>query len=294
MKSRYIFLAILVFFLIFVRIGPDKQPLSQWIKSTSSHHQQQNGHAADDSHAVAHWSYDGEGGPAHWGSLSEGNTLCDAGKKQSPVDLPVTEGACLLPALILPEAPMVLARHYGSVPVNIINNGHTIQLDGNQGGYITLDGLRYDLLQIHFHSPSEHTVGGKSYPLEAHMVHKSAEGGLAVVGVLMEEGAENAFLKPMWQGLPAKADQHFIQKDATLDINALLPGDETFLTLSGSLTTPPCSEDVRWLVMNTPVTLSAQQVKQFATLHPGSNRPVQPLNGRAVFVNQAGTLWMVK
>jgi len=216
-----------------------------------------------------HWGYQGELGPDHWGSLDPAFAVCTGGREQSPIDL---RGAAR-------EALSEIVFEYAPSPISIQNNGHTIQVDYQAGSGIVLDGTRYGLTQFHFHHRSEHTVDGADFPLELHLVHEDAAGALAVVGVFLEEGAANEALAPVWRHLPAEAGPAALVA-GTLDAAALLPERRTTWRYSGSLTTPPCSEGVSWLMMTEPVTASREQIEAFRALFPVNNRPVQPLNGR--------------
>jgi carbonic anhydrase len=225
-----------------------------------------------------HWAYESAGdaiGPAGWGSLA-GDVVCATGTKQSPVALASSAAK---------PAPDSLSFAYGPTPLRIKNNGHTQQVDVEPGRSIELNGVSYTLLQFHFHSPSEHTLDGKRFPLEMHLVHAGADGNPAVVvGVLFEEGAANAALAPFFANLP-KTKGSAAPAGLTIDPAAILPASHSFLHYSGSLTTPPCSEGIRWFVLSTPVTVSAEQVKAYvATGLDHTNRPLQPLGERAVLV----------
>jgi carbonic anhydrase len=220
--------------------------------------------------APPHWTYEGEEGPEHWGDLDPSYAACEAGKSQSPINIsnPVEEDLANI------------SLHYQPSEVNILNNGHTVQINYDAGSYIELDGVRYDVAQFHYHSPSEHAVDGKFSAAELHIVHKNADGGLAVVGILLDEGAQNVAYQPFIENLPEEKSD---AKDAGVIINAtdLLPAVQTTFRYSGSLTTPPCTEGVNWLVMTTPMELSAEQIEALASLfEEGNNRPVQPLNDR--------------
>ena len=217
-----------------------------------------------------HWTYEGEEGPEHWGNLDQSYALCGTGKSQSPIDVtaPGEEGLSNI------------SFHYQPSEVNILNNGHTVQVNYDAGSYMDLDGVRYDLVQFHYHAPSEHALNGKLFAAELHIVHKSADGTLAVVGILFEEGAQNDALQPFVDNLPAEKSD---VKDAGVKINAaeLLPAIQTTYRYNGSLTTPPCSEGVHWNLMTTPVEISSEQLSALETLfEEGNNRPVQPLNDR--------------
>ena len=221
--------------------------------------------------STAHWTYEGEEGPSHWGDLDPAYEMCGTGKNQSPIDI-ASPGEEDLANIVF---------HYQPSEVNILNNGHTVQVNYDTGSYIELDGIRYDIAQFHYHAPSEHEIDGKSFPAELHLVHRSADGKLAVVGLLLQEGAANATFDPFINNLPPETSD---VKDAGARINAMdfLPGIQTTYRYSGSLTTPPCSEGVSWLVMTTPVELSSAQLSQLEGLFEGNNRPVQPLNDRSL------------
>ncbi len=227
-------------------------------------------HAKKAAHHKAHWSYEGDTGPEHWGSLSPDYALCGTGKAQSPIDIRAVD--------IIDTNPIEF--HYQPSKLHVVNNGHTIQANYDPGSYMVKDGVRYDLLQFHFHSPSEHAIEGKQTDMVAHLVHKSAEGKLAVVGVLLDQGDENPVLKPIWDIMPSEKGK----ADADVEINAadLLPEDRTYFHYMGSLTTPPCSEGVNWNVMAKPVSVSAGQVEAFTAIFPLSVRPLQPVNGRTI------------
>ncbi|ENF1919438.1 carbonic anhydrase family protein [Klebsiella michiganensis] len=223
---------------------------------------------------ASHWSYEGEGSPEHWGALNEEYKTCQNGMNQSPINIDTTFKTHLSP----------LDTHYIDGPITLINNGHTIQagLKTKTADTVTIDGTPFTLQQFHFHAPSENTVHGKHYAMEMHLVHKSAQGAVAVVAVMFDQGAENSELNKLWATMPEKADQ--TAKIVTqMDLNALLPADKTYWRFSGSLTTPPCSEGVTWIVLKHPLTLSSAQLAKFShAMHHDNNRPIQPLNGRVV------------
>jgi carbonic anhydrase len=224
---------------------------------------------ASDGHG-AHWGYEGHSGPSHWGELNKEFGVCASGKSQSPIDISGTNFSDSNP----------IQFDYKAAQLDIVNNGHTIQINRPAGSAITVDGERFELLQFHFHTPSENSVGGKPYDMEMHLVHKSAKGELAVVGVFLKAGENNAVIDEAWQHMPHHAGDK--EQVASVSINAadLLPSDRSYARFSGSLTTPPCSEGVRWMVMKQPIEVSAAQVKQFASVVGKNARPVQPLNNR--------------
>ena len=221
-----------------------------------------------------HWSYEGDTGPEHWGELSPDYAACSQGVEQSPVDIPTSA----------PVNPANLAFKYQPSAVNIFNNGHTVQVNYDQGSSIVLDGVTYNLVQFHFHAASEHEIGGVQDPMELHLVHKNAQGGLAVIGILLKAGAENPAYAPVLQNLPPQESQPTPVAGATVDANTLLPAQRGYWRYNGSLTTPPCTEGVKWLVMSTPVELSEAQIAAFTTIFKNNERPVQPLNARTFLV----------
>ena len=228
------------------------------------------------------WHYEGAEGPANWGKLSPKFAACAAGRAQSPIDIRNATPASGAPVLktAFPAAALRIVHHEHRA--DSLNNGHTIQVNYSEGDTLTVGDTSYQLAQYHFHAPSEHRVNGTAFPMEMHMVHRTAGGRLAVVGVFIEEGRHNPAFDPVWSNLPTKKGAETHLAAVTVDIDALLPGTRTTYRYDGSLTTPPCSEGVRWFVMTSPIGLSAAQIGQFTALISGNNRPVQPLNRRQV------------
>lgn len=219
-----------------------------------------------------HWSYDGDAAPQNWSKLSPDFHLCEQGKNQSPIDIKDA----------LQVHPHPLKVSYELPPVNVINNGHSVQVNVQQGDFVTLDGEKFVLQQFHFHSPSENTLNGKSFPMEAHFVHLNKSGEIAVVAVMFETGKANPELEKIWQQMPEHIGETLALKDK-VSLKGLLPKDMTHYRFSGSLTTPPCSEGVRWLVLKQPVTLSEAQLEKFQhSMQHANNRPVQNLHGRTI------------
>jgi carbonic anhydrase len=217
------------------------------------------------------WKYSGEAGPDHWSSLSPEFGSC-AGKNQSPVNLTGFIDAKLKP----------IAFSYKAGVSEILNNGHTIQLNALPGSGITLDGTRFELKQFHFHAPSENQLNGKSFAMEAHLVHADKDGNLAVVAVMFEEGKPNPAIEQAWAQMPKTEGEH-LALAAKVSPLGVLPRHRAYYRFNGSLTTPPCSEGVRWLVMKQPMSASKEQIEAFAhVMHHPNNRPVQALNARAV------------
>ncbi len=231
--------------------------------------------AASHSAHTAHWSYTGAEGPASWGDLSPAYEVCKNGRNQSPVDI-------LNPVGVKRLDPLEFA--YAPAPLEILNNGHTIQVNYAPGSHVTAGGVRYQLLQFHFHSPSENQVKSRPFPLEMHLVHKDDAGKLAVVGVFFETGSGQPVLASVWEHMPEQKVEAPIQTGETVDANALLPppGKRAYYHFSGSLTTPPCSEGVNWFVLESPLQVSQQQVDRFLEVIGANARPVQSLNGRVV------------
>jgi carbonic anhydrase len=222
--------------------------------------------------AGAHWGYTGHAGPEHWGELEPAYALCASGKNQSPVDLTGFVEADLKP----------ISLDYHGSATEILNNGHTVQANFGAGDTITVDGRAFVLKQIHFHTPSENHIDGQAFPLEAHFVHRDDQGNLAVIAVMFKEGKENLAIAKLWRQMPEKADERaaLVSKFVAAE---LLPASRDHYRFNGSLTTPPCSEGVLWMVMKESVTISREQVERFArVIHHANNRPVQPLNARAV------------
>jgi carbonic anhydrase len=216
-----------------------------------------------------HWSYEGAEGPEHWGELRADFKVCQLGLEQTPVDLVGgTRGD-----------PGSVTYDYRPLPLRIINNGHTIQVNADSGSFCVIGGMRLDLLQFHFHHPSEHLLSGKNVDLECHLVHRSASGALAVSGIFIRRGAHNAALTSLFDVMPAKEGPE-IKVAGTIDIAAIVPGEGGYFRYMGSLTTPPCSEGLTWTVYKQPIEASPAQIQQFAALFPNNARPVQNRNRR--------------
>lgn len=221
-----------------------------------------------------HWSYEGEGGPQAWGKLKPEFNVCAIGKRQSPIN--IEDGVTLQG----PAEPVQFA--YTPSNATVVNNGHTIQVDVQGDNSITVRGSTYRLLQFHFHTPSEEQINFKRFPMVAHLVHKNNEGQLAVVAVLLDDGAANAAIDKVWTYMPLDMNDRVRMPAGLLNLGELLPTDQRYYQFMGSLTTPPCTEGVLWIVMKQPVTISKAQYKLFTQLYPNNARPVQPLNGRPV------------
>jgi carbonic anhydrase len=221
--------------------------------------------------SAAHWSYEGAGGPQAWGTLKPEFSACAKGTRQSPIDI---QGGLALDL----DAPVF---DYRPGAFSVIDNGHTVQVNVAAGNALEVMGRRYELQQFHFHRPSEERIDGRRHEMSVHLVHKDADGRLAVVAVLLERGAAQPLLQSVWNNLPLEKGEALAAR-APLDPGQLLPADRRYYTYMGSLTVPPCSEGVLWLVMQQPVPVSAQQIDIFARLYPMNARPVQALAGRLI------------
>lgn len=217
------------------------------------------------------WEYEGIDGPDTWV-----NCYPDCGgTSQSPVNI---TGAVVDPGLT------ALETHYEDVPIELINNGHTVEFDYETGSTLKLNGDDYNLLQFHFHTESEHTVDNLHYPMEVHLVHENeASGNLAVIGIFIEEGNENTFFANFFNDLPPATDDHY-SSATVVNVEGLLPSNGDYFTYSGSLTTPGCFEVVTWLVLKMPVEASSTQIQQMHDIIHDNYRPVQLLNGREITV----------
>ena len=222
-------------------------------------------------HHPEHWDYAGAGGPEHWGEMKPEFAKCSSGARQSPID--IRDG-------IKVELDPV-QFDYKPRAFRVVDNGHTIQVNVAPGNTIDVTGQRFELVQFHFHKPSEERIDGKPFDMVVHLVHKNLEGRLAVVAVLLEKGSAQPVVQAVWNNLPLeKGDE--IAARAPLDLNQLLPAERGYFTYMGSLTTPPCSEGVLWMVMKQPVQISPEQLGIFARLYPMNARPIQSASGRLI------------
>jgi len=222
--------------------------------------------------AGASWSYEGKQGPLNWSRLDPAYKACANGKEQSPIDI---RGARLDKSL------PPIEFHYVSGGMTLVNNGHTVQVTPAAGSYIVVGGVRYDLVQFHFHHPGEESVKGKLPDMNIHFVHKSADGKLAVVAVRLNEGNANAVLAALWEHLPKTAGATDKMTES-MSPAGLLPTDRGYWTYEGSLTAPPCTEGVRWFIFEQQMELSRDQLKSFAALYKVNSRLQQPTHGRKI------------
>lgn len=218
-----------------------------------------------------HWSYTGEGGPARWGAIKPEFGLCARGQRQSPIDI---RGGIAVDL----EA---IEFDYRPVGFAVLDNGHTVQVNVGPGNFIAVGGRRYELVQFHFHRPSEERIDGRQTDMVAHLVHKDPEGRLAVVAVLLQRGAEQPVIQSVWNNLPLEKNDE-ARAAGAIDLAQLLPTERGYYTYMGSLTTPPCTEGVLWIVMRQPVAVSQEQIDIFSRLYPMNARPVQSAAGRLI------------
>lgn len=237
------------------------------------------GKASKSAHGGASWTYSGSNGPDSWGSVSAKFAACGDGTTQSPINLTADHAASMSAGNI--------DFAYQPTQLRIVNNGHTVQVNYSGGSTMTVEGETFDLLQFHFHAPSEHAIDGKLADMEMHMVHRNAAGELGVVGVLMNIGAENLALGEIWQHMPREATPERLKNRNVVNARDFLPHNANYYRYMGSLTTPPCSEGVNWFVMADPIEVSREQVEQFAGVFGATNRPVQEVNNRLVLAPHA-------
>jgi carbonic anhydrase len=220
----------------------------------------------------AHWSYEGETGPDHWGDLDPDYAECSAGEAQSPIDIASPTAQDLVDVTI---------SYQPVSPLKIVNNGHTIQVTIDPGSTAEIDGVAFELKQFHFHTPSEHSTAGEHQAMELHFVHKTSDDQTAVLGVFLKEGEGGEAFEPIFAHLPAdEGPEQTVE--ATVNPVDLLPTVRTTYRYGGSLTTPPCTEGVHWLLFTEPVEISPEQVEAFRAIIATNNRPIQPVNDRTI------------
>jgi carbonic anhydrase len=229
--------------------------------------------APTNEHKAGHdWGYDGAEGPSHWGDLKSEFAPCKNGERQSPVDI-ANARQTDLPALQFDYKPS---------PLHIIDNGHTIMINYAPGSSLRVGDKEYQLKQFHFHRPSEEKIHGKHFEMVVHLVHADQEGHLAVVAILLEKGLDNPLIRELWNRLPKEKEKEEVLDNVRIDLTTLLPSNLSYYTFPGSLTTPPCSEDVTWFVLKRPGTVTAAEINQFGKLYRHNARPTQPLHDRVV------------
>ncbi len=233
------------------------------------------GHAVPGSGAESgQWSYSGPNGPARWGKLEKDFATCASGQMQAPIDIPdahVRKGD--LPPLLF---------NYKPSPLSIVDDGHTIEVSIAPDSWLTVEGRRYQLVSIEFHKPSEIKVSGKAYDMAAHFLHKDKDGHVAILAVPLAQGKENPLVKTLWTYLPLGKGKPNVVATVKINATGLLPSNKDYYAFAGSLSAPPCTENVQWYVLKTPETVSPEQIARFAKLYPMNARPVQPLNDRDI------------
>jgi carbonic anhydrase len=229
---------------------------------------------------TAHWSYKGDTGPEHWGELDPAYSACANGNEQSPINIEFSQ---VKKAKNLEGVQI----QYEPTPFLLENNGYTIQANAmTESNSILVEGNEYKLTQLHFHTPSEHQFNGQNADMELHLVHKNPNGKIAVLGVMIQKGEENEQLSSIWNVLPKEETDKPITLKEPINLQALLPQDQTSFHYNGSLTTPPCTEGVKWVVFKQPIEMSNQQIQVFQEIFPDNHRPVQPLKGREIMKNE--------
>ena len=223
-------------------------------------------------HQSGHWGYTGAEGPSHWADLNPDFAVCGSGHRQSPIDIRDPRKADLPPIQV----------NYKPSPLHIIDNGHTVMINYAPGSFIQVGDKKYQLKQFHFHRPSEERINGKGYDMSLHLVHADEHGNLAVVAVLLEQGKDNALVEELWSDLPKEKEHEEQLDNVQINVKALLPSDLSYYTFPGSLTTPPCTENVTWFVLEKPVTVSPAEIKRFEKLYRDNARPTEPLYDRVV------------
>ncbi len=239
----------------------------------------------------SHWGYEANNGPDNWGSMDPAWILCAEGLEQSPIDLAnATETELPGMEIHTPSAQEVEMLNQEGV-IGALDNGHTIQINSKTGETMTVGDKTFALVQFHFHAPSEHTVDGEHFPMEMHFVHQARDGALAVVGVLIEEGAQNPGIAPLWAQLAEAPGSETTVRIPAEFADHVFSGDATGIYhYDGSLTTPPCSEGVKWYVRRSPTQLSKDQIAAFTAIYGHNNRPVKALGDRTLYLDEEPTV----
>ena len=231
--------------------------------------------ASNEAH-TAHWTYEGKTGPEHWGDLNPDFAACTNGKEQSPINIETSR--------VIGDAKKTdLVINYKPTEFSLTNNGHTIQGNAltNDNTFI-VENKEYKLAQFHFHTPSEHQLNGKNFDMELHFVNQNTNNQIAVLGLMIKEGASNPYLEKAWNVIPPKEITEAVKLTEPIDLMGLLPKDKKSFQYNGSLTTPPCSESVKWIVLEEPIEMSKEQIDKFRNIFPDNHRPIQSLNEREV------------
>lgn len=231
-------------------------------------------HAAPAPHKDIHWSYEGEGAPVNWSKLKADYATCASGQRQSPIAIEDND--------TLKGPAEAIQFSYTPSKGTVLNNGHTIQVNVYGENSLTVRGSTYQLVQFHFHHPSEERINGQSYPMVGHFVHRNELGQLAVLAVLLEAGEPNPLIQKVWTHMPLDVNDSVRMPPDLIQVGEILPKDQRYYQYIGSLTTPPCTEGVLWLILKQPVSISREQLRLFGQLYTNNARPVQPLHNRPV------------
>lgn len=230
----------------------------------------------------AHWAYEGALGPTHWGEEDPAAASCQLGDEQSPIDIHPSR------LLQLDWLTPIQLKYKPDKDVELVNNGHTFQVNYDQGSRMTFLGKEYELVQFHWHTPSEHTVNGQPAAMEVHLVHATPDSfkRLAVLGILITEGAENPTMAKVWGQIPEmpKEDEPVKVVKSKIELNAadLIPRNTLYYNYDGSLTTPPCTQGVQWILLKDSITASRAQIEKFRGMFKENARPVQPIKDRFI------------
>ena len=235
-------------------------------------HEEAGGHGGTEHAADAAWEYEGDHGPEAWGKIDPSFALCESGQQQSPIDIDQAAPATLGPVDFL----------YQAIPLRLRNDGHTVVVDSPNAGWVEFSAKRYELQYISFRVPSEHRVRGRAYDMSAQLHHVSHDGEKMIVEIPYVVGTKNPAIEVMWKYFPARKGESSVHEDVVISPDVLLPPHRSYYTYIGSLSSPPCTEGVRWVVLKTPTSVSAAQVERLRRSFPVSVRPVQQLNGRTI------------
>lgn len=245
-------------------------PLQVWASEKPKQQAQTKEMSTQDLHA--HWDYLGVENPSHWGTLSKEYRTCETGNRQSPINITMTHHG---------EHHQQLLFHYNTSQLHEMNNGHTIQVSHVSGCRVDLNDRKFKLRQFHFHAPSEHHIEGKAFPMEMHLVHQDELGHVLVIAVMMKTDAIQSVLSKLWKWLPEQSEKE-VSIPLELSLTDILPTNTSHYTYSGSLTTPPCTEGVQWIVLKEPMHVTQEDVDQFVHIIGHNARPIQPLRNRHI------------
>ena len=265
------FMAFFILFLAACTLGSPDEAKNEFVMEVAAKEEKK----SNEVHTTQ-WTYEGETGPEHWGDLNPDFAACKNGKEQSPINIETSR-------VIEDEKIPDLVINYKPTEFSLSNDGHTIQANPlSNNNTFSIDNKEYKLVQFHLHTPSEHQINGKNFDLEFHFVNENTNNQLAVLGLMVKEGASNPFLEKAWNVIPTEETTEAVKLTDPIDLMRLLPKDTDSFQYNGSLTTPPCSEGVKWVVLEEPIEMSKEQIDKFRNIFSENNRPVQPLNEREV------------